>query len=148
MQHDPRPSDPNPVAATPQVTSVRSRDPAAIHTPTASDPHSNRPPSLAHLIVCASISASLSGLIVPLDTPLRRCVSTVMKSDAEMTPTTLLRTPSHSAVDAMPCAGCGEVWRGVGRCGEVWSVSTRCRKVWIGVDVWSLGLPQKDGPKL
>lgn len=59
-------------------------------------------PRAPHLIVCASISASLMGF-APLDTLLRRRVRMLMKSDALITPITLVPMPSHSGAEAMPC---------------------------------------------
>lgn len=59
-------------------------------------------PPAPHLIVCTSISASLMGF-APLDTLLRRRVRMLMKSDALITPITLVPMPSHSGAEAMPC---------------------------------------------
>ena len=55
-----------------------------------------------HLMVCASISASLIGL-APLETLTRRRLSMAMKSDALMTPITALSGESQSGADAIPC---------------------------------------------
>lgn len=55
------------------------------------------------LTVCASISASLSGLL-PLLTAWRSRRSVWMKSLALITPTTAPHALSYSGADAMPCA--------------------------------------------
>ena len=59
-------------------------------------------------MVCASISASLIGL-APLETEFRSCVSTLMKSEALITPMKSLQLPSHKGADAQPCRGRGGV---------------------------------------
>ena len=86
------------------------------HGPRCPSPRISPPPRAQGCgpTVCASISASLRGLLPPAATTVRRRCRLRMKSDADTTPTTQPSRPSHTGALAQPClpAGVGSETRG------------------------------------